>query len=224
MLTKDLSLRERKYALTKFAILNSTIDKLHDRALSKITVSEICSSIPISEVTFYNYFPKKSDIILFFMQLWSIELIWRIKKKRILPGLKFIEEIFEFNAEVVRESPNIMAEILIMIAQNRGPIEFKELKRAERLLFAQKINCSEEIQEKDLNDNIIPILQIAIDQGELPKDVNLETVFDSILTILYGVPMSIKYTNFTDMHKKILSMYRVQLQNLWQILRLKPRS
>ncbi|MHA1719555.1 MAG: TetR/AcrR family transcriptional regulator [Promethearchaeota archaeon] len=224
MLTKDLSLRERKYALTKFAILNSTIDKLHDRALSKIKVSEICSSIPISEVTFYNYFPKKSDIILFFMQLWSIELIWHIKKKRILPGLKFIEEIFEFNAEVVRKSPNIMAEILIMIAQNRGPIEFKELKRAERLLFAQKLNCSEEIQEKDLKDNIIPILQIAIDQGELPKDVDLETVFDSILTILYGVPMSIKYTNFTDMHKKIQSMYRVQLRNLWQILRLKPRS
>jgi len=224
MLTKDLSLRERKYALRKFAILNSTIDKLHDRALSKITVSEICSSIPISEVTFYNYFPKKSDIILFFMQLWSIELICHIKKKNIIPGLKFIEEIFEFNAEVVRKSPNIMAEILIMIAQNRGPIEFKELTRAERLLFAQKLNCSEEIQEKDLNDNIIPILQIAIDKGELPKDVNLETVFDSILTILYGVPMSIKYTNFTDMHKKILSMYRVQLQNLWRVLRLKPRS
>ncbi|MHA1901833.1 MAG: hypothetical protein ACTSW5_13130, partial [Promethearchaeota archaeon] len=68
------------------------------------------------------------------------------------------------------------------------------------------------------------ILQIAIDQGELPKDVDLETVFDSILTILYGVPMSIKYTHFTDMHKKIQSMYRVQLRNLWQILRLKPRS
>ena len=224
MLTNDLSLRERKYALRKFAILKSTNDKLLNRALSEITVSEICSSIPISEVTFYNYFPKKSDIILFFMQLWSIELLWHIKKKNIPPGLKFIEEIFEFNAEVVKKSPNIMAEILIMISQNRGPIEFKELKRAERLLFALKLNCSEEIQEKDLGDNIIPNIQIAIDQGELPKDTNLETVFDSILTILYGVPMSIKYTNFTDMYKKILSMYRVQLRNLWQALRLETRS
>ncbi|MHA1203256.1 MAG: TetR/AcrR family transcriptional regulator [Candidatus Heimdallarchaeaceae archaeon] len=220
MSMKDLPLRERKYALTKFAILDAVIEKLHDKPLSEIPVSEICNEVPISEVTFYNYFPKKSDLVNYFMQLWSIDLLWHIKKQKIKSGLSVIAEIFEYNAKVVEESPNIMAEILIMIAHRRQEIIFKELQRAERLLFAAKIKCPEEIQERDLHEIILPNLKIACDKKELPKKVDLKKVFLSLLSILYGVPMSILYTTYTDVHKKIQSLYRTQLQNLWQALRL----
>jgi len=220
MSIKDLPLRERKYALTKFAILDAAIEKLHDKPLSEISVSEICKMVPISEVTFYNYFPKKSDLVNYFMQLWSIDLLWHINKNKIKPGLAVIEEIFEYNAKVVEESPNIMAEILIMIAHRRQEIIFKELQRAERLLFAAKIKCPEEIEERNLDEIILPNIQIACKKKELPKNVEPKKVFLSLLSILYGVPMSILYTTYTNVHKKILSLYRIQLQNLWQALRL----
>ena len=220
MSIKDLPLRERKYALTKFAILNAAKEKLKDKPLSEITVSELCSMVPISEVTFYKYFQKKSDLVLYFMQLWSIDLLWHIKKQKIQPGLGVIEEIFEFNSKVVEESPNIMAEILIMVAHTRHEIKFKDLQRAERLLFAANIKCPEEIHERDLHEIILPNLQIACDQKDLPKNIDLKKVFLSLLSILYGVPMSILYTSYTNVHKKIQSLYRTQLQNLWQTLRL----
>lgn len=220
MSINDLPLRERKYALTKFAILDAAIEKLHDKPLSEISVSEICSMVPISEVTFYNYFPRKSDLVTYFMQLWSIDLLWHIKKQKIKTGLAVIEEIFEYNAKVVEESRNIMAEILIMIAHRRQEIIFKELQRAERVLFAAKIKCTEEIRERNLDEIILPNLQIACDQKDLPKTLDINRVFLSLLSILYGVPMSILYTTYTDVHKKILSLYRTQLQSLWQALRL----
>ena len=220
MSINDLPLRERKYALTKFAILNAAKEKLHDKPLSEISVSELCSMVPISEVTFYNYFPKKSDLVLYFMQLWSIDLLWNVKKHKIQQGLGVIEEIFEFNARVVEESPNIMAEILIMIAHKRQEIIFEDLQRAERLLFTAKINCPEEIQERNLDEIILPNLQIACYQKELPKNLDLKRVYLSLLSILYGVPMSILYTTRANVHKKIQSLYRTQLQNLWHALRL----
>ena len=140
MSINDLPLRERKLALTKFALLDALITKLRDKPLAEISVTELCKIIPISEVTFYNYFSKKSDLINCFMQLWSIDLLWHIKKRNIEEGLGLIEEILEFTANTVEEIPNVMAEIIIMVAQNRNEINFQLLNDAEQLIYSRKHN------------------------------------------------------------------------------------
>lgn len=218
MSINDLPLRERKHALTKFALLDVVITKLRDKPLAEISVAKICKIVPISEVTFYNYFSKKSDLINYFMQLWSIDLLWHIKKRNIEEGLGLIEEILEFTANTVEEIPNVMAEIIIMVAQNRNEIKFQLLSHAEHLIYSKKHNYPEIIPERNLDAIIIPSLQIASEQGNLPKDVDVNAVYHSILSILYGVPIAVLYTTSSDTSQKIRSQYRKQIRNLWQIL------
>lgn len=218
MSINDLPLRERKHALTKFALLDVVITKLRDKPLAEISVAKICKIVPISEVTFYNYFSKKSDLINYFMQLWSIDLLWHIKKRNIEEGLGLIEEILEFTANTVEEIPNVMAEIIIMVAQNRNEIKFQLLSHAEHLIYSKKHSYPEIIPERNLDAIIIPSLQIASEQGNLPKDVDVNAVYHSILSILYGVPIAILYTTSSDTSQKIRSQYRKQIRNLWQIL------
>ncbi len=216
MSIKDLPLRERKHALTKFALLDAVITKLRDKPLAEISVAELCAIVPISEVTFYNYFSKKSDLINCFMQLWSIDLLWHIKKRNIEEGLGLIEEILEFTANTVEEIPNVMAEIIIMVAQNRNEINFQLLSDAEQLIYSKRHNYPEIIPERNLDAIIIPSLQIASEQGNLPKDVDVNAVYHSILSILYGVPIAVLYTTSSDTSQKIRSLYRKQIRNLWQ--------
>ena len=218
MSINDLPLRERKHALTKFALLDALITKLRDKPLAEISVTELCKTIPISEVTFYNYFSKKSDLINCFMQLWSIDLLWHIKKRNIEEGLGLIEEILEFTANTVEEIPNIMAEIIIMVAQNRNEINFQLLNDAEQLFYSKKRDYPEATPERNLDALIIPSLEIARDKGNLPKDVDVEDIYKSILSILYGVPVAVLYTTATDTSQKIRSLYRKQILNLWQTM------
>lgn len=216
MSINDLPLRERKHALTKFALLDGLIAKLRDKPLSEISVVELCEIIPISEVTFYNYFSKKSDLINCFMQLWSIDLLWHIKKRNIEEGLGLIEEILEFTANTVEEIPNVMAEIIIMVAQNRNEINFQLLNDAEHLIYSKKHNYPEAIPERNLDALIIPSLETARDKGDLPRDIDVDDFYNSVLSILYGVPIAVLYTANTDTSQKIRSLYRKQIRNLWQ--------
>ena len=50
----NLSLRERKYAQTKVALARAARKRMRNNRLDEISVKELCETIPISEVTFYN--------------------------------------------------------------------------------------------------------------------------------------------------------------------------
>jgi AcrR family transcriptional regulator len=93
---KDLSLRERKYAQTKVNLLRTTVAKLNEKRLDEISVRELCDEVFISEATFFNYFPQKSDLLVYYIKLWSLEMQWHIEKDGLF-GFDAIEKIFTDN-------------------------------------------------------------------------------------------------------------------------------
>ena len=78
---KKISLRDRKFAETKISLLNSFIDMLNKRPMEDISVKELCESIPVSDVTFFNYYPHKNELLVYYTQLWSIEVEYYSSKK-----------------------------------------------------------------------------------------------------------------------------------------------
>jgi hypothetical protein len=72
----DFPLRQRKYARTKLALMNAALERLKDKSLEEISVRELCEEAEVSEATFFNYFPSKTDLLVYFVQLWTIEAGW----------------------------------------------------------------------------------------------------------------------------------------------------
>lgn len=59
----QLSLREKKYAKTKLALLDAATERIGEKTFDAISVKELCEQAEVSEATFFNYFPKKQDLL-----------------------------------------------------------------------------------------------------------------------------------------------------------------
>ena len=64
-----LSLREKKQAALKLKILDTFDEKLKTKALSDISVKEVAKELDISEMTFFNYFGSKKEVLIYFIEL-----------------------------------------------------------------------------------------------------------------------------------------------------------
>src|SRR5215470_9537722 len=67
-----LPLREKKFARVRLAILSAVLRLMQERSLAAISVREICDVAQVAPATFFNYFPSKEDVLVYYMRLWSI--------------------------------------------------------------------------------------------------------------------------------------------------------
>ena len=132
---RNISLRERKHAETKIALLKILQSKLVKKQFEEISVKELCEEVPISDVTFFNYFPNKNDLLIYYIQIWSLEMSYKTKKYLKDKGaLKEIEYIFDNAAEVTEKIPNLMSEIIAFITRNFNNIRFGKISNAEKII------------------------------------------------------------------------------------------
>jgi AcrR family transcriptional regulator len=217
MLSKPrFSLRERKFARTRLAMADIVTHHLDNASLEALSVRALCERAQISEATFFNYFPKKDDIIVYLDKLWSLELNWygrqAASQKR---GLAVIEALFRYTAIQVQKKPGLMGEIIAHEARARDHSARPEITPAERAMAFSDLDGIEEIGEDSLETVLRTALQQAIDQGELPENTLISTAMVGLVSIFYGVPLAIQHSNPSG----IAAMYRQQMEVLWAGLR-----
>jgi AcrR family transcriptional regulator len=217
MLSKPrFSLRERKFARTRLALADIVTHHLDNASLEALSVRALCERAQISEATFFNYFPKKDDIIVYLDKLWSLELNWygrqAASQKR---GLAVIEALFRYTAIQVQKKPGLMGEIIAHEARARDHSARPEITPAERAMAFSDLEGIEEIGEDSLETVLRTALQQAIDQGELPENTLISTAMVGLVSIFYGVPLAIQHSNPAG----IAAMYRQQMEVLWAGLR-----
>ena len=210
------SLRERKFARTRLALADIVTHHLDNASLEALSVRALCERAQISEATFFNYFPKKDDIIVYLDTLWSLELNWygrqAASQKR---GLAVIEALFRYTAIQVQKKPGLMGEIIAHEARARDHSARPEITPAERAMAFSDLEGIEEIGEDSLETVLRTALQQAIDQGELPENTLISTAMVGLVSIFYGVPLAIQHSNPAG----IAAMYRQQMEVLWAGLR-----
>ncbi len=220
MAIQNILLRERKYAQTKIALTREMVKHLNmQKKLRDIAVKDLCEAIPVSEVTFYNYFPKKTDMLVYLWQLWHLESAWHLQEwEKTKRNLEIIETYFEFTARGIEQYPWVLGEALAFFMQKREKFRFAELTVAERLLAYPELPGIEtiDIPERPTQKAMLySYVTRAIAGGELPKATDPDMVTNMLIAILSGVMMTVLETASGQMR----STYHRMLHFLWQGVR-----
>src|SRR5215470_3307602 len=104
-----LPLREKKFARVRLAILSAVLQLTKERSLAGISVREICEVAQVAPATFFNYFPSKEDVLVYYMRLWSIPVTLRsraVAAQRTV--FDAIVAVFDYTAREMEQSPLLM--------------------------------------------------------------------------------------------------------------------
>ena len=215
-MSAKIPLRERKFFQTKLKLVRALRAQLEKQSLEVLNVRDLCEAVEVSEATFFNYFPKKTDLLAYLGQLWSVELAWQGRQAmQQAGGLAVVGMVFERAAQQVQGAPGTIGELIAWHARSRERSNPEPLSETElRLAFPDQAGI-ETMTDQALESVLAASLQRAIEQGELPRNTHLATVMVALISIFYGVPLAMRLTNPAG----IGAMYKQQLMLLWSGIR-----
>jgi AcrR family transcriptional regulator len=186
-----LPLREKKFARVRLVILSAVLQLTKERSLAEISVREICEVAQVAPATFFNYFPSKEDVLVYYMRLWSIPVTLQCRavaaQRTVLDA---IITVFDFTAREMEQYPRLMFEVIAYIAHATEPPHPPSLTRAERLLAFPDLPGAEDVEPQTIDELFTTQLKQAVRAGELPSSLSTEAVALLLKTIFYGVPLA----------------------------------
>ena len=210
---ENIPLRERKPAQIKLNLLKATLERMKDTSFAQIAVKDLCAQVQVSEPTFFKYFPRKTDLLIYFFELWSIEVAARaLKAEGSSSGLTAIEEIFDFTARKFDNNPRLMLEVISLLAAARTPFEFPPLSRAERIIAFAGLPQALEIDPQPLEEIFEAYVARAVEHGELPASIDKEFLVTVLVSYFVGVPLTRK----KNAPQALRFIYRRLLKLLWR--------
>ena len=164
------TLREKKFARTRLSLAQATTNHLEAAAFETLSVKALCERVQISEATFFNYFPRKEDLIVYLDHLWTLELNWYGQQAaQQQKGLAVIEALFRYTAIQIQKKPGLMGEILGLVDEAAAQTARVHFLQTDQIVFPQHVS------------NAVQIVQpLAVRQEVLPTAGH-------ILTVLPGV-------------------------------------
>jgi len=207
-------LRERKFARTRLKLTQALARRLEQSSLEEVVVRDLCDDVEVSEATFFNYFPRKVDLLDYYTQLWMLELGWRCQKSE-AQGVAAIAVSFDFMAASFQKQSGVMGEMIARQALLREKPQPIEIGLAERQIAYPDYEGIEALPVGGVDKAWLPALEQAIRSGELPANTHIPTVMVGLAAIFYGVPLVLRQSNLAV----ISSMYTQQLTVFWAGIR-----
>lgn len=215
---ENLSLRERKFAKTKINITNNVIGKLAKTPFDNISIKEVCHEVEISEATFYNYFPKKTDIIDYFTSLRLYRHFWTLKQvdKDNTDPILTIKRFFEILADNI-EIP-VFNEIFAFYVKEQHHDNMRtDISVSEKIYAFPECEGIENLKQKNTRQFLTEQIEDAIAKKILKPDTDVYKLATILLIILYG---SLIFA-VTDKKNDIKTYYETQLNSTFESLKLK---
>jgi len=216
---KKTSLRERKFALTRLRLAKEAASRLGSQPLASLPIRDICEQVEVSEATFFNYFPKKTDLLLYLADLWNLECRWRMLDAK-LTGLAAIEFVFAYYAKQVIKVPGAMAEMIAFQAVLREKPVALEISPLEKRLGFPDLVGIEMVDVQSLDRLFAAQIESAVSSGELPANTHRPTIMVALASAFYGTALILGNAN----PKSLAGQYVQQLHLLWDGFRLAGAS
>lgn len=214
---EDLPLRERKRARIRLGLVRALVTRLAERSIHEIPVSELAAAVDTSEATFFNHFPSKQHLLIYFLQVWSLDVGVQVQRSRAAgaSALGAIEALFDQTAAETEQHPNVMLEILALQARMPTDLQLSPVERGVRLLHLPGIEGVLQLPDEGFTAVVPPLLAEAMASGELPRALPVEQLLVSVGSVFFGVPLLLG----RRAPQAIRESYRVQLQLIWAGIR-----
>ncbi len=188
-----LPLRQRKYARTRLSLLGALTAQLETRTYEAVRVKDLCAAAEISEASFFNYFERKEDLLVYFIQIWSLSVGWHAQHVLAERGaLAAIADVFARTAADVAAHPRVMAEVIAFQARLEAPPPLRDPTLAERLAAYPDLPGIDALPARGLDAILPELLAAAKAHGELPRDADTEFVFLNLSSIFFGTPVILR--------------------------------
>lgn len=187
---QKFTLKERKFARTRTNLTLGLLTLLESRSFDEIKIIELCQFAEISEPTFYNYFPEKDDLILHYIQIWSLMVsVFSEKQNSEESGYGLLLSLFQYTARESKKNPRILLEIISFQARKKKELRHQTLTDAEKILLFPDYPEILNLQFGGIEMLLEKAMTLAKINKELPKDTNWKSLSFSIASCFFGIPI-----------------------------------
>jgi AcrR family transcriptional regulator len=189
--TSRLPLRERNAARLRLRLLRAALDLTADRAFADVSVREICEAVEVSQGTFFNHFPGKDALLVYYVHLWSLRA-GALARAAAAAGraLDALRTVFAYTADEIEAHPSVMLEIITLVAQASAPPAPLPISRAERLLAFPDVPEVEALEPRPVGTLVAEAVELARDRGELPSTTDTVQATRLLVGLFYGLPLA----------------------------------
>ncbi|GED69098.1 hypothetical protein BRE01_28000 [Brevibacillus reuszeri] len=209
MTSETISLREKKKAKTKLALLEGCLERIGEGTFRSVLVEDICQHAEVSKVTFFKFFPQKEDLLIYFMSIWQAECYVELSNssKR---GLAAVRYIFAKVTEDGKKYPGIMLSLISFLSEQKMHPWIPTLSEAELyLLFPHEANRVE-IAKVSLHDIFKQSVMEAREDGDLSPRISDEEAVILLFSMFYGAYLSAHLFRASD----FMAFYEMHLKSL----------
>jgi len=189
-LMQHFGLREINYARSRIAVFWAFLNAIQKTSIENIRITDLCRAAEISEPSFYNYFPRKDDLFLYFISMWSLDVQLQTKGKK--PGMQTIQEVFSYTAEKSSRFRNLLPEIIAYQARTDIRERIKEIKpasNAEKMLIFGRVEGLEQLPAQGLGPILEANINAALAQGELNPEIDSSVYTLMLASFFFGIPV-----------------------------------
>ena len=121
-------------ARTRLDILNAVYDLCDAVTFRDLKVKSVVEKVNITEMTFFNYFAKKEEILKYMMGLWALDLMV-LQHRNPLTGEAAIHRIFQRTAKQVKAHHGLMVSFLSYLVTSEIDPSANDIEAADRYLL-----------------------------------------------------------------------------------------
>ncbi|MEC0370155.1 TetR/AcrR family transcriptional regulator [Paenibacillus chibensis] len=180
----EVPLRELKKAKTKIALYEAGLSFTENRMFKDVLLDDICREAGISRVTFFKFFGKKEDLLVYYMRVWLTRRIIEIGKKN-LRGFDAMRLILRQIADDTRTNEGIMPSLIAFLSEMNMHCSMPKLSEAEViLLFPGQEEAGAE--SPDMFAMFSRCMNEAQEDGRLKPEIKAEDAVPFLFSTFYG--------------------------------------
>ncbi|MDH5300330.1 MAG: TetR/AcrR family transcriptional regulator [Gammaproteobacteria bacterium] len=130
----DFGKRTLNKAQTRLDILDTVYRLSNSTNFKDLKVKSIAEEIGITEMTFFNYFQKKEDILKYMMGIWALDLLV-LQHQQPLTGEVAIRRIFNHSATQMKKHPRLVVNFVASLLTSELDPTANDIEAADRFLL-----------------------------------------------------------------------------------------
>ena len=130
----DFGKRVLNKAQTRLDVLNAVYRLSKKMNFRDLKVKSIAKEIGITEMTFFNYFQKKEDVLKYMMGIWALDLV-ALQLGHPMSGEAAIRRVLHHTAEQVKKHPRLMANFVASLLTSEVDPNPNDIEAADRFLL-----------------------------------------------------------------------------------------